>query len=89
MRTSSGRLHQNVVLDVLHHFIGHVSVADGGLSVLDVLRHHGQVVAGVLQTVGVSPFPKGGGYSKIVGFVGVKIMPKPVLTIGRICMRSP
>ena len=46
-----GGLNQNVVLDVLHHLVGHVCVADGGLSVLDVLSHHGQVVAGVLQTV--------------------------------------
>ena len=46
-----GGLNQDVVLHVAHHFLGHVGVADGGLGVLDVLGHHGQVVAGVLQTV--------------------------------------
>ena len=46
-----GGLDQDVVLDVAHHFLGHIGVADGGLSVLDVLGHHGQVVGGVVQTV--------------------------------------
>ena len=46
-----GGLHQDVVLGVAHHFLGDVGVADGGLGVLDVLGHHGQVVGGVLQTV--------------------------------------
>ena len=44
-------LDQDVVLGVGHHLLGHVRVADGGLSVGDVLRHHREVVLGVLQTV--------------------------------------
>ena len=30
-------LNQDVVLSVGHHFLGHIGVTDGGLSVLDVL----------------------------------------------------
>ena len=46
-----GGLDQDVVLGVGHHLVGHVGVADGGLSVLDVLLHDAQVVDGVVQTV--------------------------------------
>ena len=45
------RLNQDVVLGVSHHLVGNVGVADGGLSVLNVLGHDAQVVLGVLQTV--------------------------------------
>ncbi len=43
-----GRLDEDVVLGVSHHLVGHVGVADGGLGVLDVLFHDGQVVDGVV-----------------------------------------
>ena len=46
-----GGLDQDVVLGVGHHLLGHIGVADGGLRVLDVLGHDGQVVDGVVQTV--------------------------------------
>ena len=46
-----GGLDQDVVLGVGHHLVGHVGVADGGLGVLDVLLHDGQVVDGVVQAV--------------------------------------
>ena len=46
-----GRLDQDVVLGVGHHLVGNVGVADGGLSVLDVLLHDGEIVDGVVQTV--------------------------------------
>ena len=45
------RLNQNVVLGVSHHLVCNVGVADGGLSILNVLSHDGQVVDGVVQTV--------------------------------------
>ena len=46
-----GGLDQDVVLGVGHHLVGHVGVADGGLGILDVLLHDGQVVDGVVQAV--------------------------------------
>ena len=46
-----GGLDQDVVLGVGHHLVGNVGVADGGLSVLDVLLHDGEIVDGVVQTV--------------------------------------
>ena len=52
LRVSISDMHTKyVVLGVRHHFLRHVGVADGGLGVLDVLRHDAQVVGGVLQTV--------------------------------------
>ena len=55
-----GRLDQDVVLGVGHHLVGHIGVADGGLSILDVFLHDGEVVDGMVQTclLYTSPSPR-------------------------------
>ena len=42
-------LHEDIVLSVLGHFLGHISIADGGLSVGYILGCSGQVGSGVLE----------------------------------------